>query len=83
MTGVQTCALPICGDTCPIFPGKRYEDWDLDDPAGQNLESVRRIRDEIRARVEALIVDLAPDAGTNSPEPTTTSNPIAEAAPND
>ena len=72
-----------CGDACPIFPGKRYEDWVLDDPAGQSLESVRRIRDEIRTRVEALIVDLAPDAGTKSTQSTTTSNPIAEAAPND
>lgn len=72
-----------CGDACPIFPGKRYEDWVLDDPAGQGLDSVRRIRDEIRTRVEALIVDLAPDAGTKSTEPTTTSDLIAEAAPDD
>nr|WP_285727036.1 arsenate reductase ArsC [Psychromicrobium sp. YIM S02556] len=49
-----------CGDTCPIFPGKRYEDWELDDPAGQGLEAVRPIRDEIRARVEALIASLEP-----------------------
>jgi len=47
-----------CGDTCPFFPGKRYEDWVLDDPAGQDIEVVRPIRDEIRARVEALVVDL-------------------------
>ena len=47
-----------CGDACPYFPGKRYEDWVLDDPAGQGLESVRQIRDEIRARVEALIDSL-------------------------
>lgn len=72
-----------CGDACPIFPGKRYEDWVLDDPAGQSLESVRRIRDEIRTRVEALILDLAPDAGTKCTQSTTRSNPIAEAAPND
>ena len=72
-----------CGDACPVFPGKRYEDWVLDDPAGQGLDSVRRIRDEIRTRVEALIVDLAPDAGTKSTEPTITSTPIAEAAAND
>jgi arsenate reductase (thioredoxin) len=52
-----------CGDTCPIFPGKRYEDWVLEDPAGQGLESVRPIRDEIRRRVEALIAELAPAAG--------------------
>ena len=44
-----------CGDACPIYPGKRYEDWDLEDPAGKDLETVRRIRDEIRERVEALI----------------------------
>lgn len=47
-----------CGDTCPIFPGKRYEDWALDDPAGLGVEAVRPIRDEIRKRVESLILDL-------------------------
>ncbi|WP_344094104.1 arsenate reductase ArsC [Microbacterium deminutum] len=47
-----------CGDTCPIFPGKRYEDWDLDDPAGQSIESVRPIRDEIGRRIRALIGEL-------------------------
>lgn len=47
-----------CGDTCPIFPGKRYEDWALDDPAGLDIDSVRPIRDEIRRRVERLMVDL-------------------------
>ena len=47
-----------CGDACPIYPGKRYEDWELDDPAGQDLESVRRIRDEIDARVTALVDEL-------------------------
>ena len=49
-----------CGDACPIFPGKRYEDWDLEDPAGKDLKTVRRIRDEIRARVEELIGSLPP-----------------------
>ena len=49
-----------CGDACPIYPGKRYEDWELDDPAGQDLETVRRIRDEIDARVQALIGELFP-----------------------
>lgn len=49
-----------CGDTCPIFPGKRYEDWKLADPAGQGVDAVRPIRDEIRARVEDLIADLLP-----------------------
>jgi len=47
-----------CGDACPFFPGKRYEDWELDDPAGQDLEAVRPIRDSIRRRVEALVADL-------------------------
>lgn len=49
-----------CGDACPIFPGKRYEDWELDDPAGQSIEAVRPIRDEIRRRVEELIGELVP-----------------------
>jgi protein-tyrosine-phosphatase len=49
-----------CGDACPIFPGKRYEDWELDDPAGQGIDAVRPIRDEIRARVETLIGQLLP-----------------------
>jgi arsenate reductase (thioredoxin) len=47
-----------CGDTCPYFPGKRYEDWVLDDPAGQGIDAVRPIRDEIRSRVEALLESL-------------------------
>jgi arsenate reductase len=49
-----------CGDTCPVFPGKRYLDWDLPDPAGQGVEAVRPIRDEIRARVETLLAELLP-----------------------
>jgi arsenate reductase len=49
-----------CGDECPFYPGKRYEDWVLDDPAGQGIEAVRSIRDDIRSRVEALVRDLAP-----------------------
>ncbi|MBD8063410.1 arsenate reductase ArsC [Oceanitalea stevensii] len=49
-----------CGDACPYYPGKRYEDWVLDDPAGQGLDAVRPIRDEIRARVEALVAELVP-----------------------
>jgi arsenate reductase (thioredoxin) len=48
-----------CGDTCPVFPGKRYRDWILDDPAGQGVDAVRAIRDEIRDKVEALITELA------------------------
>jgi arsenate reductase len=47
-----------CGDACPIFPGKRYEDWVLEDPAGQNLEFVREVRDEIKVRVENLLQEL-------------------------
>ena len=50
-----------CGDACPFYPGKRYEDWVLDDPAGQDLDHVRPIRDEIRARIEALIAELTRD----------------------
>lgn len=47
-----------CGDSCPVFPGKRYEDWDLPDPAGRPLDAVRPIRDEIRSRVEQLVSEL-------------------------
>ena len=47
-----------CGDACPFFPGKRYEDWKLDDPAGQGIDAVRPIRDEIRVRIEALVAEL-------------------------
>jgi arsenate reductase len=49
-----------CGDACPVFPGKRYEDWKLDDPAGQGIEAVRPIRDEIRDRVRGLVAELLP-----------------------
>jgi arsenate reductase (thioredoxin) len=55
-----------CGDACPIFPGKRYLDWDLEDPAGKGVEAVRPIRDEIEARVQALLTELLPD---ESPAP--------------
>jgi len=51
-----------CGDACPIYPGKKYEDWELDDPAGQGIESVRAIRDQIDERVQRLIGELLPDA---------------------
>jgi protein-tyrosine-phosphatase len=51
-----------CGDACPIYPGKKYEDWVLDDPAGQDLEAVRRIRDEIDQRVQELIAELLPES---------------------
>jgi arsenate reductase (thioredoxin) len=49
-----------CGDACPIYPGKRYEDWELDDPAQADLDGVRRIRDEIAERVRSLVGELAP-----------------------
>lgn len=48
-----------CGDACPIFPGKRYEDWELQDPAGQDIETVRQIRDEIKSRIENLLAELS------------------------
>ncbi|MFE9880549.1 arsenate reductase ArsC [Streptomyces sp. NPDC005784] len=48
-----------CGDTCPVFPGKRYLDWQLDDPAGQGVAAVRPIRDEIERRIRALVTELA------------------------
>jgi protein-tyrosine-phosphatase len=51
-----------CGDTCPIFPGKRYEDWELDDPAGQSIEAVRPIRDEIKRRIQTLLTEILPAA---------------------
>jgi protein-tyrosine-phosphatase len=47
-----------CGDTCPVFPGKRYEDWELDDPAGQGIDAVRPIRDQIRGRIVRLLSEL-------------------------
>ncbi|TDN44613.1 protein-tyrosine-phosphatase [Curtobacterium flaccumfaciens] len=49
-----------CGDACPVFPGKRYEDWELTDPAGKDIEDVRPIRDEIKRRVTALLAELVP-----------------------
>ena len=54
----DVCITMGCGDTCPVFPGKRYEDWVLEDPAGQGVDAVRPIRDEIRSRVEELIESL-------------------------
>lgn len=59
--GVQKSDVVItmgCGETCPIFPGKRYEDWEIDDPKGQDLPTVRRIVDDVDARVRALLDDL-------------------------
>ncbi|WP_351236826.1 arsenate reductase ArsC [Streptomyces sp. NPDC002133] len=57
----DVCITMGCGDTCPVFPGKRYLDWTLDDPAGQGVDAVRPIRDEIKALVEGLIKELAPE----------------------
>ncbi|SMX83232.1 arsenate reductase ArsC [Brevibacterium antiquum] len=61
-----------CGDACPIFPGKRYEDWALEDPAGQGIEAVRAIRDDIRTRIHELLTSLSvatnPNASTTSAE---------------
>ena len=54
-----------CGDTCPFYPGKRYEDWELEDPAGKGIDAVRPIRDEIRRRVDQLISELQPVASTD------------------
>ncbi|MGA6170912.1 arsenate reductase ArsC [Streptomyces sp. NPDC012600] len=56
----DVCITMGCGDTCPVFPGKRYLDWTLEDPAGQGVEAVRPIRDEIRKLVENLIEEIAP-----------------------
>jgi arsenate reductase (thioredoxin) len=55
-----------CGDACPIYPGKRYEDWEVDDPAEADLDGVRRIRDEIEARVRVLLGELAPEDGAGA-----------------
>jgi arsenate reductase len=55
-----------CGDACPIYPGRKYEDWQLDDPAGQDIETVRRIRDELDLRVQKLISELMPDGEITS-----------------
>ena len=62
---VETADVVItmgCGDACPFYPGKRYEDWELDDPAGQGIEAVRAIRDQIKGRVERLVGELVSPA---------------------
>ncbi|MFN2555860.1 MAG: arsenate reductase ArsC [Nitriliruptorales bacterium] len=56
-----------CGDACPIYPGKRYLDWQLDDPAGKSVDDVRPIRDEIDRRVRNLLQELSPEVGTTRP----------------
>jgi len=73
LTGDKVAASDVvitmgCGDACPIYPGKRYEDWDLPDPAGLSLDAVRPIRDAIRGRVLALLRDLDPAAARRYPE---------------
>jgi arsenate reductase len=73
LTGDKVAAADVvitmgCGDACPIYPGKRYEDWDLPDPAGLSLDAVRPIRDAIRGRVLALLRDLDPAAARRYPE---------------
>jgi arsenate reductase (thioredoxin) len=55
-----------CGETCPVFPGKRYEDWPVDDPAGQDVETVRRIVDDVDARVRGLLAQLDAESGAES-----------------
>jgi arsenate reductase (thioredoxin) len=60
----DVCITMGCGDTCPVFPGKRYLDWTLEDPAGQGVEAVRPIRDEIKKLVEGLIEEIAPEKTT-------------------
>ncbi|MCZ0971039.1 arsenate reductase ArsC [Streptomyces albulus] len=60
--GSDVCITMGCGDACPIFPGKRYLDWKLEDPAGQGIEAVRPIRDEIKTRIETLIAEIDAEA---------------------
>lgn len=59
--GADVVVTMGCGDACPVYPGKRYLDWELPDPAGQPIERVREIRDEIRQRIEQLVAELTPD----------------------
>ncbi|WP_030610997.1 arsenate reductase ArsC [Streptomyces sclerotialus] len=58
----DVCITMGCGDACPVFPGKRYLDWKLEDPAGQGVDAVRPIRDEIKSRIEGLIAEIAPSS---------------------
>ena len=62
----DVCITMGCGDACPVFPGKRYLDWTLDDPAGRGIDAVRPIRDEIERRIKALINELLPAADTDA-----------------
>ena len=63
----DVCITMGCGDACPVFPGKRYLDWTLDDPAGQDIEAVRPIRDEIERRIRGLIAELLRADGAAAP----------------
>jgi len=76
VSGADVVVTMGCGDTCPFFPGKRYEDWQLTDPAGQPIEVVREVRDEIRARIEALVAELLPTTEPMSSQPIS-SQPIS------
>ncbi|SEQ99557.1 Protein-tyrosine-phosphatase [Lentzea xinjiangensis] len=71
-----------CGDTCPVFPGKRYLDWQLDDPAGQGLDAVRPIRDEIDRRVRGLVAELLDPHGTPAVDNTAANAPITPSTTN-
>ena len=62
----DVCITMGCGDACPVFPGKRYLDWTLDDPAGQGIEAVRPIRDEIERRIKDLIAELLPETSARA-----------------
>jgi arsenate reductase len=77
----DVCVTMGCGDACPYFPGKRYLNWELEDPAGQGLEAVRPIRDEIERRVRALIAELAPDAEPANAQPAPDAGPAPDTQP--
>lgn len=62
VAAADVCITMGCGDTCPLVPGTEYRDWPVDDPSGQPIEVVRRVRDDIAERVQALVAELAPDA---------------------
>ncbi|MDE2868774.1 MAG: arsenate reductase ArsC [Chloroflexota bacterium] len=61
VAAADVCITMGCGDTCPLVPGTEYRDWPVDDPSGQPIEVVRRVRDDIAERVQALVAELAPD----------------------
>ena len=62
VAAADVCITMGCGDSCPLVPGTEYRDWPVDDPSGQPIEVVRRVRDDISERVQALVAELAPDA---------------------